>query len=164
MSNNIYEPPQAQPPNGTGPGEGNSGRAIPLTIIFDYAVTHLLTFVLAAFVTSFYMSQGKTIEDITAIFESASLFSSINLMFLALGLSVSFVSGYMCAKWSVKNVWRDIVIVMLISQVIETFLYWDRLSFGEYMFLTIIETIVMVLGVNRWVKQHKKYWKKPDLH
>ena len=164
MSNNIYEPPQSNVTPPTGPGKGNSGRAIPLTLIFDYGVTHLLTFIVAAFITSFYMSQGKSLEDITAIFEAAGLFSSINILFLAVGRSVSFISGYMCAKWSVKNVWRDIVIVMVISQVIETFLYWDRLSFGEYMFLTVLDTTAMVLGVNRWIKQHKKYWNKPDLH
>lgn len=93
------------------------------------------------------------------MFEQTTLLSPLNLVFMAMGLCVTFTAGYKCAKWSVRNVWRDIIVVMVISQVIDTYLYFESLAFWEYLLLTLLDTVVMVLGVNHWIKQNRHHWK-----
>lgn len=143
-----------------GLGEGNSGRAIPLTLIVDYSLTMILSFIVAVFVLGYYKGLGQTQEEVIALLESASIFAPINIPFMIVGLSVSFYAGFKCALWSINNVWRDICIVMVLSQIIETYLLFDELVLWEYVVVTLLDAAVMVAGVNYWIKKNKKYWQR----
>jgi hypothetical protein len=145
MERNIYAPPKAQLKEAIKPVP-RPKTAILVATLFDLLVSFAISIILGLAYGIYLAAQGRSPEEIQAI---ASSLDSTNPFFLLasfLGLLVSIVAGYLCARLSVRNIYRNATLVGALTITIAFALNFDESLTPFRLLLGLLEFPALFLG------------------
>lgn len=151
---NPYEPPRSSL-NGRNTEPGSLPKAIAIGLLIDICGTFLLSITALIVYRTVLSLQGYSDQEIQGILEQFEPWSAFGLFISFLGMLVSAVAGYHCARIANRNTYLAPGILAMISCA-----FGAAVSAGAYSQVELIVlsglTVVAVLGgaslyIRRWL-------------
>ena len=144
MTENVYKTPESNV-NVKAKKEPRPVKAIIITVLIDIVGTIIVTLIAGIAYGVILAMQGTPPEEIKQLSENMDSLGIFSITASTLGLIVSVIAGYACARISVQNVYRNALIAGIIISVISLLLSPDidnilltvllyMLSFGALFF------------------------------
>ncbi|WP_141215648.1 hypothetical protein [Hahella sp. CCB-MM4] len=152
MSNDIYQPPTSDVTLDT-PLKGSAVKGILFGALIDILGSLLLS-IIVSFVLGIYLAMQKIpAEEIVNRLQHVGTTSFTGITTTGLGLLISALAGYVCARKSITNIYRNTTILSVISCSFGLIISYGAYSPIEFVVLSILTIGAMFLGTYLW---HRK--------
>ncbi len=153
MTNKFYKTPSSDPSKNM-KEDGSSIKAILFGSSFDMGCSILLGVLIVFLYSVFLGFQGLNTEEITNKLAHFDPYSLIGILSMVLGSLVSVCAGYICSSKSLYNVYRDSLIVGLISSLIAYSSGSSTMSLTMKVILVLMTIISVLAGAFIWKNKH----------
>ena len=129
---------------------GSSVKAVIFGALIDIVGSLVLGVVVSGIYAAMLIKQGFTEGQIADALTSIEFFSLYNLIGCSLGSFLSFLGGYVCAVYSVNNVYRDAAILCVISASFGLLIGGEVYTLMQSIFLSFVAISAIFLGAWSW--------------
>ena len=134
--------------------EGSSAKGIIYGSIVELVGTLIVGVLFVAAYYAFLLNEGLVNSEIILKMENIAPFSLPGIISTLDGLLISFYAGYLCAKKSIVNVYRNALILGVISNTLSVFVTYNSISLVKLAVLISLTTITIFLGSFFWKSKH----------
>lgn len=134
--------------------EGSSAKGIIYGSIVELVGTLIVGVLFVAAYYAFLLNEGLVKSEIILKMENIAPFSLPGIISTLDGLLISFYAGYLCAKKSIVNVYRNALILGVISNTLSVLVTYDSISLVKLAVLISLTTITIFLGSFFWKSKH----------
>lgn len=152
MSNNINQNPTL---DATSPvmKSGSAVKAIIFGSLVDIFGGMVLGGIIGVIYAAFQIYHGVSKAEMISIAQHIELLSPLGIFSLIGGFLTSFYAGYLCAKMSVTNIYRNTAVVFSISVFFAMFAGMDSYTVIENLVLAVISILAIFLGAYTFKKK-----------
>ncbi|MBV1910461.1 MAG: hypothetical protein KUG78_14250 [Kangiellaceae bacterium] len=140
----MYEPPSSDVEL-IHQDNGNSVKAISIGVLIEIVGSTAMGVILGTLFTVYHLQHGATAEQIPGLLTGGVL-SPYYLAVITLGTGISIIAGYICAKYSVKHIIRDVISMYVITIVIMSLLNLQSENIAETIVLSLISLAAVSFG------------------
>ncbi len=153
MTNKFYKTPSSDPSKNM-KENGSSIKAILFGSSFDIGCSIVLSVLIVILYSIFLGFQGLNAEEVTNRLANFDVYSLIGILSMVLGGLISVCAGYICSSKSLYNVYRDSLIVGLISSSLTFSSGSSTMSLTMKVVLALMTIILVLAGAFIWKNKH----------
>lgn len=152
MSNNINQNPTL---DATSPimKSGSAVKAIIFSSLVDILGGMVLGVITGVIYAAFQIYRGVSTAEIASVAQHIDLLSPLGIFSLIGGFLTSFYAGYLCAKMSVTNIYRNAAVVCSISVCFSVFVGMDSYTVIENLVMAVIAILAIFWGAYTFKKK-----------
>ncbi len=149
MNNSVYESPESNL-YVEGDSTGSALKGVLYGVLIDIGGTTIFGALFLISYALILIGQGVSEGDVATKIENLDILSIPSLIGMFIGLLFSFLAGFICAKKSINNIYRNTSILSVISAGIGFAAGSGSYSVSENILLTVLTVATIFLGAYYW--------------